>query len=116
MSKELLSTAFHEAGHAASAFELRTLAGRPVCRLGLASRGNNTNLEREDILLALDQGVNFRSWCGTPNAMSRTITELGPRRAEVFVCVQFEARTAEDADRELANCPGTELPRRGSML
>jgi predicted aldo/keto reductase-like oxidoreductase len=53
--------------------------------------------------LALDQDVNFLNWCGTPNSMSRTIAELGPRRAEVFVCVQFEARTAEDADRELAD-------------
>jgi predicted aldo/keto reductase-like oxidoreductase len=70
-----------------------------VCRLGLATRGGG--LTPDDIHHALDRGVNFLNWCGSPDALSRTVAELGPRRREVVVCVQFEARTAEDGKREL---------------
>jgi predicted aldo/keto reductase-like oxidoreductase len=73
---------------------------RPVCRLGLATRGDG-GLTGPDIERALAAGVNFLNWCGSPDALSRTIAALGRRRDEVLVCVQFEARTAADAEREL---------------
>src|SRR5947209_6256413 len=71
-----------------------------VCRLGLATRGNGS-LTEDDVGLALDRGVNFLNWWGGPDALSRTVAELGPRRKDVIVCVQFEARTANDARAEL---------------
>jgi predicted aldo/keto reductase-like oxidoreductase len=73
----------------------------PVCRLGLATR-SATGLSADDVQRALDRGVNFLNWPGTPDALSRVIAGLGPRRREVIVCVQFEARTAAAAERELA--------------
>jgi predicted aldo/keto reductase-like oxidoreductase len=74
---------------------------RAPCRLGLASRGG-TGLAVADVLHAVDRGVTFLNWCGTPDALSRAVAGLGPRRQEVTVCVQLEARTAADAERELA--------------
>jgi predicted aldo/keto reductase-like oxidoreductase len=78
--------------------------GKPVCRLGIASRGN-TNPTPDDIHLALESGMNFLNWCGCgyEDGMSRAIAELGTKREKVVVCTQFEARTAEDAQRELAS-------------
>jgi predicted aldo/keto reductase-like oxidoreductase len=73
---------------------------RSLCRLGLATRGNN-NLTEADIRHALERGVNFLNWCGSPDALSETIARLGSRRAEVVVCVQFEARTVREAEQEL---------------
>jgi predicted aldo/keto reductase-like oxidoreductase len=55
------------------------------------------------VLHALDRGVNFLNWCGAPDGMSTAIAGLGPRRHEVLVCVQFEARTAAEARDELAH-------------
>src|SRR6516164_2468566 len=75
---------------------------RPLCRLGLATRGTN-RLTPADIRLALDRGVNFLNWCGNPDGLSEAVAGLGPRRREVMVCVQFEARTAPDARAELAS-------------
>ena len=73
----------------------------PICRLGLASRGN-TSLSADDVEFALERGVNFLNWCGTPeNGMNRAIAGLGKRRQDVIVCAQFEARTAADAATEL---------------
>ncbi len=72
----------------------------PVCRLGLATRGG-TLLTVGDIFIALDRGVNFLNWCGTPDSLSRAIARLGRRRSDVIVCVQFEARTARQAKGEL---------------
>jgi predicted aldo/keto reductase-like oxidoreductase len=74
---------------------------RPVCRLGLATRGD-THLTSADIHHALERGVNFLNWCGAPDALSQAIADLGGRRADVLVCVQFEARTAAEARQELA--------------
>lgn len=71
-----------------------------VCRLGLATRGGS-HLTVGDVAYALERGVNFLNWCGTPDALSQAIAELGSRRQEVLVCVQFEARTASDAQQEL---------------
>src|SRR5437867_4188707 len=60
-----------------------------VCRLGLATRGGS-DLTVGDVQHALARGVNFLNWCGTPDALSQAIADLGPRRQEVLVCVQFE--------------------------
>ncbi|HEV3259147.1 MAG TPA: aldo/keto reductase [Gemmataceae bacterium] len=73
---------------------------RPVCRLGLAARGGQ-HLGVDDLLYAIDHGINFLNWCGSPDALSRAVAGLGPRRSEVMVCVQFEARTAAEARTEL---------------
>jgi predicted aldo/keto reductase-like oxidoreductase len=72
----------------------------PVCRLGLASRGQ-TGMTAEDYQDALERGINFFNWCGTPNSLSQMIASLGARRQDVMVCVQFEARTAAEAEAEL---------------
>lgn len=72
----------------------------PVCRLGLATRGTG-GLAPADVRHALDRGINFLNWCGNPDALSETIATLGTRRRNVVVCVQFEARTAADAEAEL---------------
>jgi predicted aldo/keto reductase-like oxidoreductase len=50
---------------------------------------------------AVAHGVNFLNWCGVPDGLSAFVAELGPRRSEVALCVQFEARTAADARIEL---------------
>ena len=71
-----------------------------ICRLGLASRSDGT-LSEQDVLRALDHGVNFLNWPGEPDVLSRTVAGLGPRRRDVVVCVQFSAVTAEEAEREL---------------
>ena len=80
--------------------------GKPVCRLGLASRGQST-LTPDDVHAALAQGVNFLNWPGyadTPggvDAFSEVIKALGRRRDAVVVCVQLGARTTLDAADEL---------------
>jgi predicted aldo/keto reductase-like oxidoreductase len=74
--------------------------GKPVCRLGLATRGD-TGLTPDDIHFALERGVNFLNWPGGADALSQTIASLGPRRDDVTVCVQFESRTATEAAEEL---------------
>jgi aryl-alcohol dehydrogenase-like predicted oxidoreductase len=80
--------------------------GRPVCRLGLAARGGSV-LTSDDVLFALDRGVNFLNWPGVadepggPDAVSAAVAGLGRRRDSVAVCVQFGSRTATDAAAEL---------------
>ena len=74
--------------------------GRPVCRLGLASRGEGS-LAVDDVHLALERGVNVLNWPGTEDNLSRAIAGLGPRRDGLVVVAQFEARTAADAATEL---------------
>src|SRR5436305_14413629 len=86
--------------HLLTTFGPRHSLPKPVCRLGLATRGN-TGLSTGDVLHAVDRGVNFLNWCGVPDGLSAAIGQLGSRRAEVMVCVQFEARAAEDAETEL---------------
>jgi aryl-alcohol dehydrogenase-like predicted oxidoreductase len=82
--------------------------GKPVARLGLASR-RRTAIAPEDVLFAIDRGVRFLNWpalaegpAGAADAMSAAIGALGPRREEVVVCIQFGARTAAPARAELA--------------
>jgi predicted aldo/keto reductase-like oxidoreductase len=72
----------------------------PVCRLGLATRGQN-QLTPEDVGYAVERGVSFLNWCGAPDALSCFVAEMGSRRQQVLVCVQLEARTAADAKAEL---------------
>src|SRR5262249_28732450 len=80
--------------------------GRPVCRLGLASRGTS-KLSRDDVLYAIERGVNFLNWPalseGDPpnDAFRQAIASLGPRRQDVVVCIQLAARTANEAAAEL---------------
>lgn len=71
----------------------------PVCRLGLATRGN-TRLRDEDVVHAIERGVNYLNWCGRPDGMSKAVAGLGGRRGDVIVACQFKARTAEKARRE----------------
>jgi predicted aldo/keto reductase-like oxidoreductase len=75
-------------------------SAKRIGRLGLASRGD-TDLTVADVLFAVQRGANFLNWCGTKNAFADAIAGLGSQREETFVCVQFEARTAADARREL---------------
>ena len=72
----------------------------PVCRLGLATRGN-THLTREDVWEALQAGINYWNWCGHDDGMAAAITELGSRRREVVIAMQLESRDKEGAQREL---------------
>lgn len=80
--------------------------GQPVCRLGLASRGE-TAIAPEDIFHALGRGVNFLNWPGLAegasggDAFSTAIASLGGDRQSVVVCAQFGARGADDAAEEL---------------
>lgn len=71
-----------------------------VCRLGLATRGN-TSLGADDVALAVERGVTWLNWCGHPDGMRDYIRGLGGDRGRVQVAVQFEARSADDARREL---------------
>jgi aryl-alcohol dehydrogenase-like predicted oxidoreductase len=80
--------------------------GRPVCRLGLASYGDNT-ITPDDLLFAISRGVNFLNWQGLAEgasaggAFTRAVAGLGSERSSVVVCAQFGARTAADAATEL---------------
>lgn len=72
----------------------------PVCRLGLATRGN-THLTREDVLLALDRGLNYWNWCGHQDGMAEAIRELGSRRKRVVIAAQLRARDEQGVQTEL---------------
>ena len=73
----------------------------PVLRLGLATRGN-THLTPDDVLYAIERGVNYLNWCAHPDGMSCAIRQLSSeQRQKVVVAVQFFARNAEAARREL---------------
>jgi|SRR5579871_56600 len=74
----------------------------PVCRLGLATRGN-THLRTEDVKLAVERGVNYLNWCGHVDGLSRAVSRMGSAREKVVVAAQFEARSARDAEREFAS-------------
>src|SRR6266850_1145476 len=71
-----------------------------VCRLGLATRGNAA-LNKADLLYALERGINYWNWCGHEDGMSKAIRELGPRRGQVVIAIQLNARQHREADREL---------------
>lgn len=86
--------------HLLTTFKAIPSLSRPICRLGLATRGDAC-LTPNDVLHAVDRGVNFLNWCGVADGLSEAVANLGRRRSEVMVCVQFEARTAADARTEL---------------
>ncbi len=71
-----------------------------VCPIGLATRGN-TSLDPDDVLEAVDRGVNYLNWCGHPDGMQEAIRNLGSRRSDVRIAVQFKSSDADTADREL---------------
>ncbi len=73
----------------------------PVCRLGLATRGN-THLRADDVEYAVERGLNYLNWCGKPDGMSKAVAGLGGRRDDVAVAVQFQARTAREAEKEFS--------------
>ena len=60
----------------------------PAFRLGLATRGN-THLEPDDVLLALERGINYWNWCGRDDGMAEAIRQLGPRRSQCIVATQL---------------------------
>ncbi len=85
---------------------------KPVCRLGLASRGD-TALTPDDVLFALEHGVHFLNWPGVADSpggadsISAVVAGLGRQRDSVVVCVQFGTRTAAEAASELHSILGT---------
>jgi aryl-alcohol dehydrogenase-like predicted oxidoreductase len=88
--------------------------GKPVCRLGLASRGWPTSaITPDDVLYAVERGVTFLNWPGHADepggsdAMSAAIVGMGSRRESVVVSVQFGARAAADAALELRSILAT---------
>ena len=87
--------------------------GKPIRRLGLASRGDRSGLSPDDVLHALDCGVNFLNWPGEadspggPDGVSDAVASLGTRREPIVVCVQFGARTASEAATELRSILST---------
>jgi aryl-alcohol dehydrogenase-like predicted oxidoreductase len=80
--------------------------GLPVCRLGLASYGR-TSITPDDVLAAVDRGLNFLNWQGLTEGMvdgdvfHAAVAALGERRQSVVVCAQFGARNRADAATEL---------------
>jgi predicted aldo/keto reductase-like oxidoreductase len=90
------------------------LFGKPVCRLGLASRGwPSSAITPDDVFHAVERGVNFLNWPGEADepggadAMSAAVAALGTRRESVVVSVQFGARSAADAAVELRSILAT---------
>ncbi len=71
-----------------------------VCRLGLATRGN-TKLDPEDVLYAIEWGINFLNWCGYDDGIAKAVQQLGSKRNEVAVSLQLRAKSVEEAKREL---------------
>jgi diketogulonate reductase-like aldo/keto reductase len=97
---------FAERGPDLHPFLVTSSFGPPVCRLGLASYGR-TAISPDDVLWAVDWGVNFLNWQGFAegpsdgDAFSVAISTLGARRESVVGCAQFGARDGEDAATEL---------------
>jgi aryl-alcohol dehydrogenase-like predicted oxidoreductase len=61
----------------------------PVCRLGLATRGN-TSLDAEDVHLAFERGINYWNWCGHSDGLSKAVGELGDQRDQVVLALQLD--------------------------
>jgi aryl-alcohol dehydrogenase-like predicted oxidoreductase len=93
-------------GSALHPFLVTPTFGLPVCRLGLASYGAIA-ITPDDVLWAIDRGVNFLNWQGLAegpsdaDAFPTAVSALGARRRSVVVCVQFGARNQADAATEL---------------
>ena len=69
-------------------------------RLGLATRGN-TRLTADDVVYAVDRGVNYLNWCGYDDGIARALREKRIERGCVAVVMQLDARDAAGARREL---------------
>jgi aryl-alcohol dehydrogenase-like predicted oxidoreductase len=95
-----------EVGPSLHPFLVAPSFGLPVCRLGLASYGR-TAITPDDVLSAIDRGVNFLNWQGLAegpsdgDAFTRAVSSLGTQRQSVVVCAQFGARNKADAAMEL---------------
>ncbi len=70
-----------------------------VCRLGLATRGNS-HLQPDDVEYAIERGINYLNWCRHSDGLSRAVAGMGGARRRVVLAAQFEARSAQDAERE----------------
>src|SRR5258707_7586883 len=79
--------------------------GPPVCRLGLASYGR-TAITPDDVLSAVDRGVNFLNWHGLGDgptdgdALPLSISALGAPRESVVRCGPFGAMGSVDGATE----------------
>ena len=68
--------------------------GGAVCRLGLASYGR-TAITADDVLSAVERGVNFLNWQGLAegpsdgDAFTAAVSPLGAGRGSVVVCAKF---------------------------
>lgn len=72
-----------------------------VCRLGLSTRGN-TSLEATDVLEAFRRGIRYFNWCCHSDGMSAAVRRMTrDQRKELVLALQFYARDAEGARREL---------------
>ncbi|MCZ7648269.1 MAG: aldo/keto reductase [Planctomycetota bacterium] len=72
----------------------------PVCRLGLATRGDAA-LGPDDVHYALSRGVNYLNWCGRPDGLSRAVRELDPAaRAKLVLAAQLSAYGYDEMKRE----------------
>lgn len=69
-------------------------------RLGLATRGN-THLSADDVVLAVDRGVNYLNWCGYDDGIAHALRERRIDRRGVVVAKQLESRDAASAIREM---------------
>ena len=72
----------------------------PVCRLGLATRGN-THLDPDDVHWVVERGVNYLNWCGRPDGMSKAVSEMGSTRDRVVIAWQIQSSSEDGARREL---------------
>jgi aryl-alcohol dehydrogenase-like predicted oxidoreductase len=95
-----------EGGSALHPFLVTHGFGVPACRLGLASYGR-TAVTPDDVLSAVDRGVNFLNWQGLAegasdgDAFPAAVSSLSSRRRSVVVCAQFGARDGAGAAAEL---------------
>jgi predicted aldo/keto reductase-like oxidoreductase len=86
--------------------------GLSVCRLGLASYGR-TAVTPDDVLSAIDRGVNFLNWAGLDewppdgDPFIPAVASLGAARSSVVVCAQFGARSAAAAAEQLRSVLAT---------
>ena len=81
--------------------DITTRSGDPVCRLGLATRGD-THLTSQDVDHAIDRGVNYLNWCGHPDGMSQAIRQLSNcQRGRIVIATQFFSRCQDQVKREL---------------
>ena len=71
-----------------------------VPRLGLATCGD-THLSKDDVLLALEQGLNYWNWCGNEDGNAQAVRELGPRRKQIVLATQLSARDSQGIQYEI---------------